>query len=505
MDIEKLHSKLKLLLNLLDINDDLISLEKNYIDTGIFVRIKDNGLQEEDGPEEDVLEEEEFIYNPKGIQNQHDNIKVARVQLSRLKETDNCLDESHPIEHETPFNVFSEPQIGTSEDNEQNIVKQELDDEPMLSGTEDSHNLADVRFNLNSVKGSEHDDKLKKLIKKKLNAEPGAYLCQKCHKQYRYEHNFVKHKCPAKMEKLCIPRFYKCVKCQMEFLTKKEYDNHRSELHGYKIPALKYEYCSKFYEFHKSILLKKGNFKCRSCNYRSELRADIFEHQKTCNKEPHLYSCPNCNYTHSNLGLFNKHKCIEKRKVNTKHPRFYVCKICRTSFPFKDEWDNHMQQIHGKESKLSKRYHSEGGASTKFVGSNRQYYDFSCTRCDFISSDKLEMFEHYKSHPEKKKRVKCQICYKILSISSIGLHMRSVHENIKVVCDICKKEFASATERDRHHRSVHLGFSYECPVCYVHYSQRNDVRRHIQRSHPNFQDWDNLKIKVSKKFPDSSE
>jgi len=83
MDIDKLYSKLKLLLDLLDVKDGTIILEKKYVETGIFVKIlhddnyssHDNDRSFEDDTEVDGVSE---------------NIcsTIVRIELPRLEETE---------------------------------------------------------------------------------------------------------------------------------------------------------------------------------------------------------------------------------------------------------------------------------------------------------------------------------------------------------------------------------------------------------------------------------
>jgi len=142
--------------------------------------------------------------------------------------------------------------------------------------------------------------KLKKRVRNgHFESNCKRFQCKKCSRQYKKRSNFENHKCPKRLQKLMVPNFYECFSCEQHFLTKKQYDTHRVDVHGYILPPLKHKYFTDFNEFRDPILMRKGNYKCRCCDFKAELRSDVFEHYKACKKvfrKQEVLTCPTCNF-----------------------------------------------------------------------------------------------------------------------------------------------------------------------------------------------------------------
>lgn len=89
--------------------------------------------------------------------------------------------------------------------------------------------------------------------------------------------------------------------------------------------------------------------------------------------------------------------------------------------------------------------------------------DFACDKCGkcFATLDLLK--RHYLHHTEP--RFPCQMCNKKYHLSSLlGKHIKQVHDQIIVDCDVCGKK-VNAQQLSRHKRAFHSDKEKQnCPI-----------------------------------------
>jgi len=526
MNVDQLYLKLTLFMSYERL-EDVVILERKYDKMGIFVRILQDVkplIQDLDGGLCPVLKirrlEDTSFYSDRlpitltynktngeateEIDLVERDIKISTddvdSQVSDLLESEGEFEASTEFENQaaTEFEHLAGTEFENMAPTDNNIEKKKIGVNPKYRcrychfETENSKERVLHKRNCFEKKKF----KMREKYRRRFKNGNRKYQCKSCNQTYTILKFFKRHKCPTKPMTLLIPKFYPCSICEEEFLTRVDYDNHRQLQHGYTQSILAEKRIdSKVKTWREACEAETGNFKCRFCDFRSEFRVEIFNHLKDCQaKKDRVMHCPNCNYTTLYSLFMYQHKCIMRNK-NTKKAKFYNCRECKVSFPFKDEWDVHMQESHGKESTLAKRYFLN-----RIVRKRNQFYDFECPSCDFKSSNKVEVFQHYQNHKKRERKFPCTICPNKIFTGSHHLkhHIKTVHENVRIVqCELCDKAFHTKQMYQRHYRGVHLGLTHPCPECNCRYSQRPDLKRHIRKSHPFFEDWDSIKA-VSK-------
>merc|ERR1719318_169266 len=112
--------------------------------------------------------------------------------------------------------------------------------------------------------------------------------------------------------------------------------------------------------------------------------------------------------------------------------------------------------------------------------------NFKCISCTFQSSYKASVQTHVSIQHTKGKEEKffCFRCSKIFSCkSSLDIHIRSIHENIRSNCEYCDKTFATMSMKRIHVQSKHEGINYPCHECSYKAARKHGLKEHIQKIH----------------------
>ena len=79
-----------------------------------------------------------------------------------------------------------------------------------------------------------------------------------------------------------------------------------------------------------------------------------------------------------------------------------------------------------------------------------------CSHCEFKSRNKISLRRHVQTVHENKKWTKfCKPCGKEIGKSYFAQHVRSVHENYKIKCNHCEKEYKEKRDLRKHYRLKH--------------------------------------------------
>lgn len=87
-------------------------------------------------------------------------------------------------------------------------------------------------------------------------------------------------------------------------------------------------------------------FKCKDCNYESDIKSNLKAHEKT-HSDRNLLSCEICSQTFVNKYVLARHMNRHSKLVEFK------CTICASVFPRKDSCDYHEQQCVKQTDKLA--------------------------------------------------------------------------------------------------------------------------------------------------------
>ena len=113
-----------------------------------------------------------------------------------------------------------------------------------------------------------------------------------------------------------------------------------------------------------------------------------------------------------------------------------------------------------------------------------------CKDCDFECKASSSMhFHKNKYHLQVAKKFPCNECsYVAPRQHGLTMHMRSKHENIQLVCDLCTKSHKSESGLKHHKNEEHSESTpprYPCDQCSngKHYKTKLNLQRHIEATH----------------------
>ncbi len=132
------------------------------------------------------------------------------------------------------------------------------------------------------------------------------------------------------------------------------------------------------------------------------------------------------------LGPDDRGRCLNEPKYIV-NPRWHKCLRCRMLFLHFDQLRKHLAGVHQDNCSLV------------------------CDRCDSISSDLEDFYQHYKPHLEEKAQQEgswvCEICDKALNgLSELASHIQGHFKEITHICHDCKREFSNAVALSGHTR-----------------------------------------------------
>ena len=90
-----------------------------------------------------------------------------------------------------------------------------------------------------------------------------------------------------------------------------------------------------------------------------------------------------------------------------------------------------------------------------------------CKICENVFNSKVDLQDHGCDYYDNEKVFQCRNCAKTFqSQSSLGLHIKSIHEEKKYECKSCDKAFSQAGNLKKHIHTVHQGHKdYKCDSC----------------------------------------
>ena len=78
----------------------------------------------------------------------------------------------------------------------------------------------------------------------------------------------------------------------------------------------------------------------------------------------------------------------------------------------------------------------------------------------------------------------CRSCEKTFTRNStLKMHIKTVHEGIKLKCQQCPKEFVQSKDLKRHIKVIHEGIKYKCQECLKEYNNTTNFKEHVEVIH----------------------
>ena len=110
----------------------------------------------------------------------------------------------------------------------------------------------------------------------------------------------------------------------------------------------------------------------------------------------------------------------------------------------------------------------------------------SCEYCSYTTNRKSHLNEHYRIIHLKVKVI-CDLCGK--EFSNINQHMRVVHKVLrsgllaKKKCQECQNEFYDLTKHMAKAHNLKYVYDYDCNICNMKFKSKFILQRHMQRRH----------------------
>lgn len=138
----------------------------------------------------------------------------------------------------------------------------------------------------------------------------------------------------------------------------------------------------------------------------------------------------------------------------------FLCKACNERFPFWDLRDKHMVEKHGQ------------AKST-----------YPCKECGMVFEKRHNRYLHFKAtHTQD---LKCQICEKTFSQKQQLIEHGFRHSGERPYkCNYCDASFASLKNHRQHVKIHDVSKKLSCPVCGKLFAEKSKIKLHVNGHHP---------------------
>ena len=112
----------------------------------------------------------------------------------------------------------------------------------------------------------------------------------------------------------------------------------------------------------------------------------------------------------------------------------------------------------------------------------------ACSQCNYTTHAKYYLNEHYR-YVHKKVKVLCDLCGK--EFANINQHMRVSHKVLrsgiltKKPCQECHKSYYDLTKHMAKAHKLKYEYEYNCEICHLKLATKFILQRHMQRKHGN--------------------
>ncbi|XP_028156706.1 gastrula zinc finger protein XlCGF57.1-like isoform X2 [Ostrinia furnacalis] len=162
--------------------------------------------------------------------------------------------------------------------------------------------------------------------------------------------------------------------------------------------------------------------------------------------------CGQCNLVFKNSEDFKRHV-----KTHIKpNSKYFQCKLCKKKFTKKCNLQTHLDnKVCSKPVTVKKEKQK---VKEKPTNSVLTFIPIKCEQCNIVFKNMKTFKTHTLTHKSAPEFFQCSQCMrKFKKKSSLITHMRNHEErdNVKYICDICKREFKYQAHLDNHNLSEH--------------------------------------------------
>jgi len=250
---------------------------------------------------------------------------------------------------------------------------------------------------------------------------------------------------------------YSCLDKSCSFKAHKKYEltSHMKQLHKDFVKEFSCSECSytstskgNLTKHVTEVHAKEKQYMCTYCGAQTSRKYHLSRHIKAVHQGEKFFCCQQCSYKTNNNLCLKKHvaevheltapsqdlvpqvseselTCIctwceyrsnkysdIKRHIRTVHEKYsqYPCKECLFEAKTVESYAEHYNQTHKIEQ-----------------------YKHACGECDYRTSNKVNMKDHYLNVHKKRKVYVCKLCnFKSVENSSMKRHIRNAHKSVKV-------------------------------------------------------------------------
>ena len=317
-------------------------------------------------------------------------------------------------------------------------------------------------------------------------------ICQKkfTRKRYVLDHKRIVHY-GIKREKV-----FQCVNCEgKSYASKRELIVHINSVHRkikYKCDQCDSQFSRRSYIIeHKKSVHQQIVHYCDLCNKAFKKKSYVGEHKKYVHEIHPMFPCDLCNKEFKKQSYVREHK----KAVHEINPRLFACDLCNKEFKKLSYVREHKKAVHENNGRYKICEHCNKpikGGKDSLLRHIDSVHDQIKVKCDVCNKEfaKWGLREHKRSVHENNARYNiCKHCNKPIKGSKEALlrHIESIHDQIKVKCDVCNKDFAKWSLHEHKKTAHEINPMFPCDLCGKEFKKRGYVREHkkiVHEIHP---------------------
>lgn len=247
-----------------------------------------------------------------------------------------------------------------------------------------------------------------------------------------------------------------CPTCDITLRTWADYRNHI--IHNHDTHRPKFRCCETSLECERWNLLGHYYFhtspdllKCKKCNRQfNNIRAYRKHH-----KESHVKTSEELKCTCPHCGVIMLRKSLSQHLKLHQTQHKLQCDICKLLTSTRSSLILHMKRRH-------------------LPRDDGQILCNICAR-SFCSKERFNQHNRY-YHDDT--TGECPHCGVVKKLEHLRIHIKRVHRENKVTCEICAKEFLNKIKLKGHQLQVHVEKKFECDVCRKKYKTKAKMKEH---------------------------